>query len=125
MKIFSSSKTEEKMNLMHLERKLENWKEASIMLTWKLNGMRRVEDHRDAQCPHNRYGTEVDHEVIVSERGAPFWKVGKNPMKDWRAAVRNWERGGFSQCKTQNGETLPAGRVLASGPSLAPKWGAK
>ena len=20
------------------------------------------------------------------------WKVGKNPMKDWRAAVRTWER---------------------------------
>ena len=20
------------------------------------------------------------------------WKVGKNPMKDWKAAVRNWER---------------------------------
>ena len=42
------------------------------MPSGKLDGMRRVEDHRDAQCPHNRYGTEVDHEVIVSERGAPF-----------------------------------------------------
>ena len=21
------------------------------------------------------------------------WKVGKNAMKDWRAAVRTWERG--------------------------------
>ena len=20
------------------------------------------------------------------------WKVGKNPMKDWKACVRNWER---------------------------------
>lgn len=45
---------------------------AAALPSGKLDGMRRVEDHRDAQCPHNRYGTEVDHEVIVSERGAPF-----------------------------------------------------
>lgn len=24
------------------------------------------------------------------------WRVGKNPMKDWRAAVRTWERSGYS-----------------------------
>jgi len=28
------------------------------------------------------------------------WRVGKNPMRDWKAAVRTWERNGFS-----NGET--------------------
>jgi uncharacterized protein YdaU (DUF1376 family) len=25
------------------------------------------------------------------------WRVGKNPMKDWRSAVRNWERRSFKQ----------------------------
>lgn len=25
------------------------------------------------------------------------WKVGKNPMKDWKAAVRTWERSGFER----------------------------
>ena len=32
------------------------------------------------------------------------WKVGKNPMKDWRACVRTWESNSFSdnkQSKTQ------------------------
>ncbi len=24
------------------------------------------------------------------------WTVGKQPMKDWKAAVRNWERNGYS-----------------------------
>jgi len=26
------------------------------------------------------------------------WKVGKNPMKDWQAAVRTWERGNAKSC---------------------------
>jgi len=33
------------------------------------------------------------------------WKVGKNPMKDWRASVRGWERNSFDdkkQSKTQS-----------------------
>ena len=33
------------------------------------------------------------------------WKVGKNPMKDWRACVRTWESNSFNdnkQNKTQN-----------------------
>lgn len=67
----------------------------------------------------------VDAQRFVDYYTANGWKVGKNPMKDWRAAVRNWERGGFSQGKTQNGEALPADRVLAGGPSPAPKWGAR
>ena len=24
------------------------------------------------------------------------WKVGKNPMKDWKATIRNWERNDYS-----------------------------
>ena len=27
------------------------------------------------------------------------WKVGKNPMKDWKACVRNWERTGSQNSK--------------------------
>lgn len=25
------------------------------------------------------------------------WRVGKNPMKDWKAAIRTWENNGYSQ----------------------------
>jgi len=25
------------------------------------------------------------------------WKVGRNPMKDWKAAVRTWERNGLDK----------------------------
>ena len=34
----------------------------------------------------------VDAARFVDYYTANGWKVGKNPMKDWRAAVRTWER---------------------------------
>ena len=34
----------------------------------------------------------VDAERFVNYYTANGWKVGKNPMKDWKAAVRTWER---------------------------------
>lgn len=38
----------------------------------------------------------VDAECFVDYYTANGWKVGKNPMKDWKAAVRTWERHGWS-----------------------------
>lgn len=34
----------------------------------------------------------VDPERFIDYYQANGWRVGKNPMKDWRAAVRNWEK---------------------------------
>jgi hypothetical protein len=34
----------------------------------------------------------VDPEKWYNYYSANGWKVGKNPMKDWKAAVRTWER---------------------------------
>lgn len=36
---------------------------------------------------------EVDAQRFVDYYTANGWKVGRNPMRDWRAAVRTWERG--------------------------------
>lgn len=38
-------------------------------------------------------GNSVDAQRFIDYYTANGWRVGKNPMKDWRAAVRNWERG--------------------------------
>lgn len=38
-------------------------------------------------------GKGVDPEKWYNHYTANGWKVGKNPMKDWRAAVRTWENG--------------------------------
>ena len=41
-------------------------------------------------------GNGVDAQKWYDYYSANGWKVGKNPMKDWRAAVRTWERGDCS-----------------------------
>ena len=37
-------------------------------------------------------GNGVDPQAFVDWYTSNGWKVGKNPMKDWKAAVRTWER---------------------------------
>ena len=46
-------------------------------------------DEVKAYCTERK--NYVDAEHFVSHYEANGWKVGKNPMKDWRAAVRTWE----------------------------------
>lgn len=44
----------------------------------------------------------VDAEAFVDFYASKGWMVGKNKMKDWKAAVRTWEKG-RSQQNTQKG----------------------
>lgn len=39
-------------------------------------------------------GNDVDPQAWFDHYTANGWKVGKNAMKDWKAAVRTWERNG-------------------------------
>lgn len=41
----------------------------------------------------------IDPESFVSFYESKGWKIGKNSMKDWRAAVRTWERNGYGSGK--------------------------
>lgn len=56
------------------------------------------------------------------------WKVGRNPMKDWKAAARNWRKG-YTEKQTKQGDTtartaprgLPAQVIeIANRPKLSP-----
>ena len=47
-------------------------------------------DEVKAYCTEQGY--RVDAERFVAYYESNGWKVGKNPMKDWRAAVRTWVR---------------------------------
>lgn len=49
-------------------------------------------DEVKAYCQERNNG--VDAEKWYNYYSANGWKVGKNPMKDWKAAVRTWERSG-------------------------------
>ena len=42
---------------------------------------------------------DVDPEAFFDFFESKGWKVGRNPMKDWKAAVRNWERNDYGQHK--------------------------
>lgn len=48
-------------------------------------------------------GNQVDAERFVDYYTANGWKVGKNPMKDWKATVRNWEKQDAERAKGQSG----------------------
>ena len=37
-------------------------------------------------------GNRVDAQKFVDYYESNGWRVGRNPMKDWKAAVRTWER---------------------------------
>ena len=41
-------------------------------------------------------GNGVSAERFIDYYTSNGWRVGKTPMKDWKAAVRTWERNGFS-----------------------------
>lgn len=44
----------------------------------------------------------VDAQRFIDYYTSNGWKVGKNSMKDWKAAVRNWERDSKPQSKTKD-----------------------
>lgn len=48
-------------------------------------------------------GNSVDPESFVDFYESKGWKVGSNPMKDWKAAVRTWEKREQSSSKQSNG----------------------
>jgi len=47
-------------------------------------------DEVQAYCEER--GNNVDPDRFIDYYTSNGWRVGKNPMKDWKAAVRSWER---------------------------------
>lgn len=58
-------------------------------------------------------GNNVDAERFMSFYESNGWKVGKNPMKDWRAAVRTWERDDRPRATTQTKSFADIWREMA------------
>ena len=40
----------------------------------------------------NERGNNIEAEAFIDFYESKDWKIGKNKMKDWKAAVRTWER---------------------------------
>ena len=47
----------------------------------------------------------VDPERFIDYYTSNGWLVGKTKMKDWKAAVRTWEKNGYSNCNKSNSGT--------------------
>lgn len=53
----------------------------------------------------NERKNTVDAEKFYNYYESNGWKVGKNPMKDWKAAIRTWEQNSYSKPKKFESET--------------------
>ena len=51
-----------------------------------------------AYCSERKNNVDADKFIDFYE--SKGWLIGKNPMKDWRACVRTWEKGGSSPPKS-------------------------
>jgi hypothetical protein len=73
-----------------------------------------TQDEVVAYCRERNKG--VDPEAWFDHYSANGWKVGKSglPMRDWQAAIRTWERNGFSNGKgSSNGKQSSDDRLAA------------
>ncbi|MEN6368064.1 MAG: helix-turn-helix domain-containing protein [Thermoguttaceae bacterium] len=55
----------------------------------------------DVQSYCRERGNGIDAQRWIDYYQANGWRVGKNPMRDWKAAIRTWERNGFSSGNDQ------------------------
>ena len=47
-------------------------------------------------------GNDIDAESFVSYYESKGWLVGKSPMKDWKAAIRTWEKNDIKSGRKKN-----------------------
>lgn len=71
----------------------------------KNHNQRPTLDEVKAYCRERN--NRVDAERFFDYYTANGWKVGKNPMKDWKAAVRTWERDSGGRARAAPREINP------------------
>lgn len=55
-----------------------------------------------AYCKERK--NNVDAERFINYYTSNGWKVGKNKMKDWKSAVRTWEKNNYSTSNNKNND---------------------
>ena len=63
----------------------------------RVNFVKPTVEEIKAYCIERNNGIDFEHFYDHYESNG--WKVGKNPMKDWKATVRNWERNDYGNGK--------------------------
>ena len=98
--------------------------EKEIELEKKSTGTKRFKapcaDEVKAYCTERK--NHVDADKFIDYYTANGWKVGKNPMKDWKAAIRTWEKNSISSGKKNNFQSYDQGETgeeqIYTGPDL-------
>ena len=62
-------------------------------------------DEVKAYCKERN--SSIEPESFFDYYESNGWKVGKNPMKDWKATLRRWERTQFDNKSNNNGSSEP------------------
>lgn len=57
-------------------------------------------------------GYAIDADRFIAYYESNGWRVGKNPMKDWRAAVRSWVARDKAQNPVQGAQSLGVGEFI-------------
>lgn len=86
-----------------IEKEIEKDKEIDIVKSDKPTRTRFIPPKiEEVQAYCKERNNNVDAERFIDYYTSNGWMVGKNKMKDWKSAVRTWERNGYSTKATTN-----------------------
>ena len=63
-------------------------------------------------CRENGYAVDAQH--FIDHYSANGWKVGRNAMKDWKAAVRTWVKRDTKEMPGKTGAAKPSAIAMAA-----------
>lgn len=98
-------KEEEKEKEELLKKDISN--EISKKSTRQKKFVHPTEEEVAAYCLERK--NKVDAAYFVDHYTSNGWKVGKQNMKDWKAAVRTWEKNGYNQPSKKQDAVEPNG----------------
>jgi hypothetical protein len=55
----------------------------------------------------NERGNKIDPQQFFDFYESKGWKIGKSPMKDWKSAIRTWERNKSNSTTSNNTQSGP------------------
>ena len=101
----SSTKEVQKEDINRYKTKTKKEKDISNDISKKSFAPPTIDEVREYCQSRNNF---VDPERFIDFYSAKGWMVGKNKMKDWKAAVRTWERNdGRKASSSQSGNIRP------------------
>lgn len=109
------------INCPNILKRLDNWTTNSQVTTKQPSNQQEVkkENKKEKENTPIRPSIENIQTILNREMALEFfdyyqangWKVGRNPMKDWKAAARNWSRRQHNFKKPDNPMNLTKGQL--------------